>query len=229
MATASYRFPTQWNLADLLAHLGGIAAERVRLCPPPGTATEKDVLRIEREEDRLCELIEGVLVEKVMGYPESKLALWIAHLIQSYLDENDLGELAGPDGILRLIPGVVRIPDVSFVSHERVAQCASASAPIPDLAPELAVEVLSEGNTSGEMARKLKDYFFAGTKLVWLVDPRRRTVEVCTAPDQSTTLTEQQELTGEPVLPGFRLPVAQVFARTKGWQPPRRGRRKKAP
>jgi Uma2 family endonuclease len=229
MATASYRFPTQWNLADLLAHLGGIAAERVRLWPTPGTATEQDVLRIQQEEDRLCELVEGVLVEKVMGYHESRLAGWIIYLLHCYLETHDLGDVTAPDGTMRLMPGLVRIPDVSFVSHERFAQCANEDAPIPDVVPDLAVEVLSEGNTPGEMVRKLKDYFFTGIRLVWLVDPRERTVRVCTAPDQSTLLTEQQELTGEPVLPGFRVPVARIFAKTKGGQPPRRGRRKKAP
>ena len=128
MATETHPFPAQWRLADLLAHLGGVPTERIRLNPLPGLATEEDLLRIHREEDRLCELVDGVLVEKVMGYHESKLALWIGHLLQLYLDGNDLGELAGPDGALRLMPGLVRIPDLSFVSHERAAACANAEA-----------------------------------------------------------------------------------------------------
>ncbi len=227
MSLVSQPFPGQWSLADLLTHLGGIAAERVRLYPTPGTATEEDVLRIQREEDRLCELVEGVLVEKVKGYHESKLAVWIAHLLQLYLDENDLGEVAGADGTLRLMPKLVRIPDVSFVSHQRVAECANADAPIPELAPDLAIEVLSEGSTDAEMQRKLKEYFFAGTTLVWLVDPRRRTVQVSTAPDQSIVLSEEQELSGEPVLPGFRVAVARIFAKTKDRSPPKGGRRKR--
>jgi Uma2 family endonuclease len=228
MTVAASPFPTQWSLADLLAHLGGITPERVRLCPPPGTATEEDVLRIEREEGRLCELIEGVLVEKVMGYHESKLALWIGHLIQLYLDDHDLGEVTGPDGTLRLMPSLVRIPDIAFVSYQRVAECANPDEPIPDLAPDLAVEVLSESNTPQEMERKLKEYFFAGAKLVWLVDPRDRTVQVNTAPDQASVLSEGQELTGEPVLPGFRVPVSRIFAKEKRSPGPkrRRGRKK---
>jgi Uma2 family endonuclease len=62
----------------------------------------------------------------------------------------------------------------------------------------------------------LKDYFFSGTTLVWLVDPRRRTIQISTAPDASTVLTEDQELSGEPVLPGFRVPVARLFAKADG-------------
>ena len=61
------------TLADLLEQLGGLAPARVRFRPPPGTATEKDVLEVEAHEDRLCELVDGVLVEKAMGWRESIL------------------------------------------------------------------------------------------------------------------------------------------------------------
>jgi Uma2 family endonuclease len=75
--------------------------------------------------------------------------------------------------------------------------------------------VLSEGNTPGEMERKLKDFFLAGTTLAWIVDPKQRTVTVHTAPDDSLTLTEKDSLDGGDVLPGLRLPVKEVFARVK--------------
>ncbi|MCE5268992.1 MAG: hypothetical protein LLG00_14035, partial [Planctomycetaceae bacterium] len=65
--------PLDWTIADVLTHLGGIPPERVRLFPPPGTATEKDVEELDDHADRLCELIDGVLVEKTMGYKESIL------------------------------------------------------------------------------------------------------------------------------------------------------------
>src|SRR5436190_12285637 len=134
-------FPAQWSLADLLHHLGDIPAERVRLRPAPGTAVEADVTNVHETEGRLCELIDGVLVEKTMGYQESKLAMWIGHLIQSFLDEHDLGELTGADGAMRLMPGMVRIPDVAFISNERLQNCPDTDQPIPDLCPDLAVEV----------------------------------------------------------------------------------------
>jgi Uma2 family endonuclease len=62
------------------------------------------------------------------------------------------------------------------------------------------------------MARKRQDYFAAGVHLVWQVDPRMRTVEVCTDPDQSTVLHETQMLEGDTVLPGFTLPLQELFA-----------------
>lgn len=69
MATISPPFPADWTVADMLAQLGGVPPERIRLVPLPGTATEQDVIDVEARTDRLCELIDGVLVEKTMGLP----------------------------------------------------------------------------------------------------------------------------------------------------------------
>jgi Uma2 family endonuclease len=221
---------TSETVADLLEQLGGIAPQRIRLRPPPGQATEQDVLDIRRRERRLYELVDGVLVEKIMGYLESHLAIWLSHLLQSFLDRHDLGILAGPDGALRLMPGLVRIPDITFLSWDQLPKHEVPSDPIPGLAPALAVEVLSEGNTPAEMERKLREYFLAGVRLVWLVDPARRTVTVYTAPDRRAVLTEEQTLDGGAVLPGLAVPLRTLFARTprrpgspakgKGTRPP---------
>ena len=178
MARRTPRFPTTWNFADLIDHLGHISPRRIRIYPTPGTATERDVIAIQDHENRSCELIEGVLVEKAMGYRESFLAGVILHWIAAFLDENDLGIVTPPDGVVRLGPGLVRAPDVAFVSWDQLPGHVVPELPIPDLAPDLAVEVLSRSNTKEEMDRKLKDYFFAGVRLVWLVNPNRRTVKV---------------------------------------------------
>ncbi len=222
--------PADWSFADLLRHFGQISPERARLWPPPGTAVEEDVIRARDREGRLCELVEGVLVEKVMGFPESKLACELIRVLGNFLHEHQLGELGGADGPLRLAPGLVRIPDVSFISKDRAADPAALSKAIPDLAPDLAVEVLSEGNTEEEMERKLKEYFFHGVRLVWLIDPTTRTAEVYLAPDRVVRLTEQQTLDGGEVLPGFALPLAQLFSKLPPAPPaPPRARRKKKP
>ncbi|HZY83517.1 MAG TPA: Uma2 family endonuclease [Gemmataceae bacterium] len=212
MVRAKTPFPADWTLADLLAHFGDISPSRIRLFPAPGVAAERDVTAIQDREDRLYELVDGVLVEKVMGYSESTLTCELIYFLKAFLREHDLGNLAGSDGTMRLMPGLVRIPDVSFVAWERLPGRRVPDAPLPDLVPDLAVEVLSEGNTAKEMARKLKDYFFAGVRLVWYVDPHRRTVQVYTAPDQLTQLREGQTLDGGAVLPGFTLPLGQLFA-----------------
>jgi hypothetical protein len=93
------------TLADLLKRLGGIAPGRVVLKPAPGKATEKDLLRLARRTGRLYELVEGTLVEKVMGYGEGFLAADVIRLLGRFLDQNDLGEVGGADATMRLMPG----------------------------------------------------------------------------------------------------------------------------
>jgi Uma2 family endonuclease len=204
---------------EVLHHLGDIAPGRVRLDPTPGQATERDVIRLNERTGRLYELVDGVLVEKVMGYEESSLTCEIIRLLGNFLAEHDLGNLAGADGTLKLMPGLIRVPDVSFVAWDRLPSRAAVRKPVPNLAPDLAVEVLSKGNTKAEMRRKLKDYFLAGVRVVWFVNERKRTVQVFTAPDESVVLTERDVLTGGDVLPGLRIPVKALFARVP---PPRR-------
>jgi len=201
------------TLADLLEQLGGIAPDRVRFRPAPGMATEKDVLEIRHSpERRLCELVDGVLVEKAMGFRESFLAIALAAILLNFVRPRNLGLVTGADGTMRLTSGLVRIPDVAFISWDRLPNRRVPTEPIPDVAPDLAVEVLSAGNTPGEMARKRQEYFSSGVQVVWQVDPNIRTVEVYTTPDQVTVLYEAQTLEGGTVLPGFVLPLQELFA-----------------
>jgi Uma2 family endonuclease len=200
------------TLADLLEQLGGIAPDRVRFRPAPGTATEEDVLAIHDREGRLCELVHGVLVEKAVGLRESFLAIALASILRGFVRPRNLGMVTGEAGMMRLMAGLIRIPDVAFISWERLPHRRVPTEPLPDLAPDLAVEVLSVGNTPAEMARKRQEYFGAGVYMVWQVDPRTRTVEVFTTPDQSTVLHEAQTLHGGTVLPGFTLPLQELFS-----------------
>src|SRR4051812_44781424 len=137
---------TTKSLTQLRRHLGMIPAERIVLDPAPGTATEADI-ELLKKRGRLCELIDGVLVEKAMGWKESLLAGVIIQLINNYLDHHPLGIALGEDGFLRLMPAMVRAADVSFVSWGRVPGEDEPEQGIPDLAPDLAIEVISKGNT----------------------------------------------------------------------------------
>src|SRR5947209_9750599 len=201
------------TLADILHDLGDIDPRRVLARPLPGKATEADLIRIQTHQDRHCELVDGVLVEKAMGYPESCLTGDLHFALRLYLQDNDRGYLVLPDGATRLWKGLVRIPDLSFVAWDKLPTKEFPATPIAEVVPNLAVEVLSEGNTRGEMERKRKEYFLAGVELLWIVDPFRRTVTVYTAPDHGTTLDEQETLDGGTVLPGFSLALRQLFAR----------------
>jgi len=164
-------------------------------------------------EESICELVDGVLVEKILGAMESALALELAFFLGRFINKSDLGFLLGADGTLRLMPKLVRIPDITFISWAQVPSREYPAEPIPKLHPDLAVEILSQGNTPGEMRRKLAEYFGSGARLVWFVDPQDRTIEVFTAPDQVKTLTERDTLDGGRILPGFRLSVKRLFAR----------------
>jgi Uma2 family endonuclease len=200
------------TLADLLEQLGDIAPERVRLRPPPGTATEQDVLEVHARTGRLCELVDGVLVEKGVGFRESLLACAFIEFLRSFVRPRNLGLVTGESGMMRLAAGLVRIPDVAFISWERLPDRRVPSEPIPGLAPDIAIEVLSQSNTRREMARKRQEYFAAGVWLVWQVDPVTRTVEVYTTPEQYTLLHETDTLEGGAALPGFVLALREVFA-----------------
>ena len=177
MSLATLAPPPVVTMADLLNSLGNIPPERIRMQPPPGTATEDDVIAVHANEKR-CELVDGVLVEKPTGYEESRLAIEIGYILVGFLRDHDLGTVAGEAGMMRLVTGLVRIPDVSFVLWEHLPE---QYGPIPPMRTDLAIEVLSESNTPAEMKRKLKEYFAAGTQLVWYFDPRARTVTVYTA------------------------------------------------
>jgi Uma2 family endonuclease len=200
------------TLGDLLKRLGNIPPERVRLHPTPGTATEKDVIKILDQENRPCELVEGSLVEKPIGYEEAELAMLIGTFLTNFVRRRRLGIVTGADGMVKLFTGLVRIPDVAFASWDRFPNRKRPKVPIPELAPDLVVEVLSKSNTKAEMTRKLGEYFAAGVRLVWMVDPRKRTVRVYTAVDQSVLIKEGQSLDGGAVLPGFVLPLNELFA-----------------
>ena len=211
MATVLEREP-DLTLADLFERFGPMPAARIRMVPRPGTATVQDVLAIHRREKRLCELVDGILVEKAMGYEESMVALVIGTLLQNFVGPRKLGVLAGEGGMLELCPGLVRIPDISFISRSRLPGGRPPREPVPGLAPNLAVEVISKSNTEREMARKLDDFFETGVELVWYVYPVTRTVKVFTSPVKYSTLKGTQMLSGGSVVPGFKVKLAEIFS-----------------
>jgi Uma2 family endonuclease len=204
------------TLADLLHRLGDVPLERILARPAPGTATEKDLIAVlDGSTKRLCELVEGVLVEKPMGTKEAQLALFLAAEMLLHAEEHDLGIVLGADGALRLLPGLVRVPDISFLAWDRLPGGALPDEPVAGVVPDLAVEVLSEGNTRAEMERKLQDYFKAGVRLVWIIQPKTETAAAYTSPTKSRRVGKEQALDGGGVLPGFSQPLKELFARAR--------------
>lgn len=203
--------PTDLTVADLADRFGPIPLRRIVPDPPPGTATEADVIEHLRHTGRACELIDGILVEKDMSWDASTIAAEIIRLIGNFIRERRLGgKVAGEQGMMWLPVGRLRAPDVSYVSAAKLPINPQRK-PYPNLAPDLAVEILSPGNTDKEMEEKLDDYFDSGVELVWLVDPKPRTVRVYTARNTFVTLAAPDLLDGGTVLPGFTVTVADLF------------------
>jgi Uma2 family endonuclease len=189
------------------------------MTPPPGTATEEDLLK---PHGPTCDLIDGVLVEKAMGARESLLGMFLGRLILDHVEPDELGVVLGADGFIRVEEGQLRAPDVTFIpwsafpNRELLEDEAFWS-----VAPALAVEVLGPGNTPAEIDRKLTELFAAGCKLAWVIDPATKTAKVYTSAKRFKELDAAGTLDGGKVLPGFKLPLADLFAATK--------RRKKKP
>jgi len=208
------------NVADLLHDLGDITPQRVLMNPAPGTATEDDLLRKVEVEKWLCELIDGTLVEKPVGYREAILAMAIGSVLRAFVVPRKLGFVSGADSTLRVQKGIVRLPDVAFVSAARLPGGKIPHEPIPSLCPDLAVEVISRSNTKAEMSRKRREYFGGGTRLVWEFELQTRTVDVYRAADvPSVTLTAADTLDGGDVLPGFSVRLGELFAELDALSP----------
>ena len=207
------------SFSERLEELGSISALRVRNEPPPGHATIADLVQVNQSGSH-CELIDGILVEKAMGWSESLIAGVLIELLRQFLRKHNLGVISGPDGFMEILPALVRGPDVAFVSWNRLPDGNIPTTPVPQVVPDLAIEVLSTGNTFMEMSRKRHEYFHAGVRLVWMVDPRERTVAVYTSASEYQILDESQMLIGHDVLPGLEIRLAEVFAELDRCPPP---------
>jgi Uma2 family endonuclease len=213
-AEAVESFAPVETLAELMGRVRDVPPERIRMRPYPGTATERDLIEaVESKSGQLCELVDGVLVEKPVGYYESRLAFVLIGFLDVFLRDHDIGIGLGPDAMIRTMHGQVRLPDVSFVAWSHFPDRLLPAGAILNVIPDLAVEILSPTNTRAEMERKRREYFSGGARLVWEVDPDGRRVRVYAAPEQFTEITEDGQLDGGTVLPGFVLPVRAWFDR----------------
>jgi Uma2 family endonuclease len=203
------------NLAELVDGLGKIPLDRIMVRPAVGTATEEDMLVAqETPRKRLCELVDGVLVEKPVGAEESLIAGILLSYLWEFLRLHNLGIALGADGMIKLWPGLVRIPDLCYIPRERLPGGKLPKKKIAEIVPDLVVEVLSVGNTKKEMLRKRREYFLAGVRLVWEINPRKRFVDVYTSVKKFVRIDKQGTLEGGDVLPGFTLLLQDLFAET---------------
>lgn len=157
------------------------------------------------------DLIRGV-VQPVTpgGNPHWRLTGFLDRRVGAFVEERGLGAV-GPEGgfILGRNPDTVLGPDVAFVRAERLPPLSQEG--FLEFAPDLAIEVVSPSNTRAQISEKVAIYLEAGTNLVWVVDPPRRMGTVFAPSRPARTLRDGDSLDGEDVLPGFTLPLPELF------------------
>lgn len=158
------------------------------------------------------EVVNGELVMTPTGAEHEHIGAVLLEKLLGYARSHRLGTVWGSSVGFRLRGGNVRSPDVSFVAKEKLAGLKRPPKKFPEYAPDLAVEILSPEDTVERLHEKIVEYFENGTRLVWVVNPEEQTVLVYRGPQPEKLLRTGDQLDGEKVLPGFAMPVSELFA-----------------
>jgi Uma2 family endonuclease len=177
--------------------------------------TIDDIIRFEHE-GRHYELLEGALIEmSPASWDHGVVAGNLFGFFWSYVREHRLGVVVAAETgfILHRDPETLLAPDVAFIQSERLPDSDDRGGPFSPIAPDLVVEVLSPSNRAGEVNAKILAYLQAGVRLVWVADPHAKTI-IAYSPDEPVRIYKQNdEISGNPVLPEFRVAVAEIFQR----------------
>lgn len=178
--------------------------------PTPTKLTAADLLAMSDEKD--LELIDGQLETKNVGFDSCWIAMNLVGFLVPYCRQMKLGWVLGPDAGYQCFPDdpqKVRKPDVSFISLQKLQPEHSPMGFIP-IAPDLAVEVVSPNDSVEEVDNKVDEYLSAGVRLVWVIIPATGKVQVHNSAGGQVLLS-QDELSGEDVIPGFKLKIADLL------------------
>lgn len=174
--------------------------------------TADDLLRMPDDNFRY-ELVRGELRKMApSGHTHGRVAINFAWPLTQYVKTHDLGIVyAAETGfVISTNPDTVRAPDVAFVSRKRVDEVGDVGGYWPG-APDLAVEVLSPGDSYTEVEEKVFDWLAAGACMVVVVNPRHRTATVYRSRTDIVVLTERDTLDGGDVVPGWTMPIQEIF------------------
>lgn len=164
--------------------------------------------------DRDYEVIDGKMEEKMAGAKHGRVCARLIVRLGGHVEANDLGAIYTPDTTFQ-IGSNERLPDIGFVSSARIPEEGDPDGKW-ELAPDLAVEIISPNDIWEKVNAKVAAYFAAGVQEVWLVSLGQRTVSVYNSPTQIRILPDNAELTSEKLLPGFRCCVGEIFGKPLG-------------
>lgn len=212
-----------YETIDDLVERFDVDPERIVLNPLPFTASESDLLDWNDHHDRRAELVDRTLILKaLMAVFESGVASALIMMLGQWLRTNvkdgvRLGKVFDSTAIDRMSGGNARLPDVAVILRDSLLTVyrdgvVKTEPRVFPKSPEFVVEVLSRSNRRGEIVQKRSEYFASGTRLMWVVDPRKQTVEVWTGTDApDAVLNRSDTLTGGDLLPGFELSIDDWF------------------
>ncbi len=187
---------------------------------PPGAMVKTEVTPEEllaMPDGKHYELVDGVPVERTMSLLASRVEAKLSYMLVGYCDGSDLGWVVSPSCGYRCFPWKpkrVRRPDVSFIARGRLPSEAEWSEGYVTVPPDLAVEVTSPSDVIYELEEKVEEYLRAGVRLIWIIYPEVRVIQVIRGDGSGYRLRAGDELTGDDVVPGFRCPVASLFPAT---------------
>lgn len=172
--------------------------------------TDKELMALPDDGNKY-ELVEGELVMSPAGFEHGDISTALVERLRAHARLHRLGRVADSSTGFKMANGNVLSPDVSFVANERFKTMKRLPKGFFQGAPDLAVEVLSPGESKRHLERKAKDYFANGTRLSWVINPEEPSVAVYRSTAPHKVLSIRDTLEGEDVVPGFAMPVSELF------------------
>jgi Uma2 family endonuclease len=172
------------------------------------TITDEELLRLPKDGNKY-EVVDGELRMSPAGLRHERIVARLIRLLGQFVEERHLGDVLGSNLLYILPSGNKRAPDVSFVAAGRLERFRHAV--FPELAPDLAVEVISPGDSPRQVLDRVGEYLQAGVRLVWVIEPEGRTASIYRTLTDVRNVEESGSLEGDDVLPGFRCALSDLL------------------